>query len=70
MTSRINLIVDMAKCQQHAQCCYIVPDVFELDADGRLVVRETSLPIGLLDDLESAVDACPVQAISVEVTDA
>ncbi len=61
----MKVTVDMDKCQHYGQCCFEAPDVFELDADGKLqyvadVAEERRA------DVESAADVCPMQAIVVE----
>lgn len=66
---QIRLQVDMELCQDHAQCCYVAPQAFELDPDGHLIEPAGTQSIDLLDALEDAVDACPVQAISLAVID-
>lgn len=61
----MKVIVDRALCQVHAQCVFAAPEVFELDDDDRLVhVAEPD--DGLIDAVEEAARACPVQAISLE----
>lgn len=61
----MKVIVDRALCQVHAQCVFAAPEVFELDDDDRLVyVAEPD--DGLMDSVEEAARACPVQAIFLE----
>ncbi|MET8337219.1 ferredoxin [Streptosporangium canum] len=61
----MKVIVDRALCQVHAQCVFAAPEVFELDDDDRLVyVAEPD--DGLMDAVEEAARACPVQAIFLE----
>ncbi|MEU7989717.1 ferredoxin [Streptosporangium canum] len=61
----MKVIVDRALCQVHAQCVFAAPEVFELDDDDRLVyVAEPD--DGLIDAVEEAARACPVQAIFLE----
>jgi ferredoxin len=71
----MRITVDLAKCQDHGQCVYSAPAVFDLDDEGRLAFRaETDgdsyrseeLDESLRDDVEEAADACPLQAILVE----
>ena len=68
----MKFIVDMNLCDDHAQCTYLVPKVFELDADGVLTLR--ALAVGseyespdldedLIDGVKDAADMCPVHAI-------
>jgi ferredoxin len=59
----IQITVDMDKCQHYGQCCFEAEDVFQLDDDGKLqYVAEVADE--RLDDVESAADVCPMQAIS------
>ncbi|WP_031160925.1 ferredoxin [Streptosporangium roseum] len=61
----MKVIVDRVLCQVHAQCVFAAPEVFELDDDDRLVyVAEPD--DGLMDVVEEAARACPVQAIFLE----
>ena len=58
--------VDEALCQLHGQCMLIAPDVFEIRDDrDTVVVRQEHPPDSLREDVEAAVRACPVRAISV-----
>ena len=60
----IKIHVDMDKCQHYGQCCFEADDVFELDGDSKLVYKEEASDERLA-DLESAVDVCPMQAITI-----
>ncbi|MFD9436653.1 ferredoxin [Streptomyces sp. NPDC060002] len=61
----MKVVVDMNKCQDHGQCVFAAPDVFQLDGNGRLAY--VSDPDGaLLDEVEEAADVCPLQAIRIE----
>jgi ferredoxin len=61
----MKVTVDMNVCQDHGQCAIAAPDVFQINAEGKLEY------IGSPDDamreyVEEAADACPVQAITVD----
>jgi ferredoxin len=56
--------VDMAVCQNYGQCVFAAPDVFDLDEAGDLVFQATAEE-SARPDVEAAVTACPVQAISI-----
>lgn len=57
--------VDRSVCQSHGQCEFAAPAVFTIDDDG--VVQYAERPDeSLRDAVESAVDVCPVQAISLD----
>jgi ferredoxin len=58
--------VDRDKCADHGQCVFAAPEVFELDAAGKLVHRTDELDEALRDRVEEAADVCPMQAITVE----
>ena len=62
----LKVIVDMDVCQDHGQCVFAAPQVFELDDNGRLVVLMPEPDESLRAAVEDAADVCPVQAISIE----
>lgn len=61
----MKVIVDMDKCQDHGQCVFAAPDVFQLNDEGHLVY-ESEPDESLRADVEDAADVCPLQAITVE----
>ena len=62
----IRVIVDRDVCQNHGQCVFAAPQVFELDEEGELVVLDDEPDESLRDAVEEAADVCPVQAITIE----
>jgi ferredoxin len=54
--------VDRSLCDNHGQCAIAAPDVFRINADGELEY-EATFDDALLDEVEEAIDVCPVQAI-------
>lgn len=66
--------VDLEKCQDHGQCVFAAPDVFQLDASGALALRHEAqgeyrsgeLDESRRDAIEEAADMCPVQAIFID----
>ena len=63
----MKVVVDMDKCQDHGQCAFAAPTVFEIDAvTGKLVVLQDEPDDSLRDEVEEAADVCPVQAITIE----
>jgi ferredoxin len=62
----INVRVDRDVCQNHGQCVFSAPQVFELDDDGELVQLQDDVDEDLRDAVEEAADVCPVQAITIE----
>ena len=57
--------VDMEKCQHYGQCVFEADDVFSLGDDGKLIYK-VDVDDSRRSDVESAVDVCPMQAITVE----
>ena len=62
----MKVVVDMTVCQDHGQCCFAAPEVFQLDNDGKLVVLVGEPDDNLRDKVEEAADVCPLQAITIE----
>jgi ferredoxin len=62
----IKVVVDRDVCQDHGQCVFAAPQVFELDEEGKLVVLQEEVDESQRDVVEEAADVCPVQAITIE----
>jgi len=62
----IKVVVDRDLCQDHGQCVFAAPQVFELDEEGKLDVLQEEVGEDLRDNVEEAADVCPVQAITIE----
>lgn len=60
----MNIQVDMTICQNYGQCVFAAPEVFDLDEAGELVYKATA-DDSARPDVEAAVMACPVQAITI-----
>ena len=58
--------VDPDRCQGHARCWEICPEVFDLDDEGHASVIVDVVPVGLEDKARQAVINCPERAISVD----
>jgi ferredoxin len=61
----MKVTVDLKKCERHGQCVIAAPDVFDLRQGEDLRWAEHP-DDGLRQDVEDAMDACPVQAITIE----
>jgi ferredoxin len=61
----VQLIVDNSKCQGHARCAAMAPEVFELDDEGYIATGSGPVPAGLEGKAKTGVDACPEQALSL-----
>ena len=60
----IAINVDMDKCQHYGQCVFEAPDIFKLNDDDKLEFVATA-DDSRRSDIESAVDVCQMQAISI-----
>jgi ferredoxin len=58
--------VDIGRCQGHARCNAICPDVFDLNEDGFVVLLTSSVGDELADEVRKAERNCPERAISTE----
>ncbi len=58
--------VDKEKCIGCSLCSALVPDVFELEEDGKAKAKVEKVPENLEKLVEQAKDMCPVFAIIVE----
>ncbi len=58
--------VDPDRCQGHARCWEICPEVFDLDDEGHASVIVDVVPLELEDKARQAVVNCPERAISVD----
>ena len=61
----MKVTVDPDRCQGHAQCWEICPEVFGLDEEGHSVVLAGEVPDGLEAKASRAAGNCPERAITV-----
>jgi len=60
----VRVQVDRSRCQGHGRCYDLMPDVFEPDATGHVVLTvDGELPDGLVEDTRIAVLNCPEEAL-------
>jgi ferredoxin len=62
----LKVVVDWDLCQDHGQCAFAAPEVFEIGEDGRMHVLIEEPDESLRSKVEDAADVCPVQAIKLE----
>lgn len=62
------VVVDTDKCIGSASCVAIAPDVFDLDEDGKAVVKEGA-DLTQVQAILDAAKSCPVDAIIVHDRD-
>lgn len=65
-TGRYRIEVDWDLCKGHGTCMGEAPELFQVDADGRLTVLNDSPDEALLDKARAAARYCPTQAITLK----
>jgi ferredoxin len=60
----VRIHVDQARCEGHGVCQAAAPEVFDLDDDGVVLVRLDPVPAELEALARSAVNQCPVAAMT------
>lgn len=69
MSARLRVHVDPEKCQGHARCQALAPELFELDEFGNAhAAGDGAVPEGLEDKAYLAKANCPEIAIDVTET--
>ena len=64
--TRLTVKVDRERCQGHARCAALAPELFALDALGNArALGDGGVPPGLADKAVLARANCPEQAIDV-----
>jgi ferredoxin len=61
----VKVIVDDDRCQGHARCWAIGPEVFDLDDEGHSLVLLADVPPELEGKAREAVRNCPERAIAI-----
>jgi ferredoxin len=62
----VRVAVDRERCQGHARCYQICPEVFQLDDEGHALSPSEPVPVGLEPKVVEAERNCPERAISVQ----
>ncbi len=66
MSGKLRIRVDQDKCQGHARCKSLAPELFELDTYGNAhEVGDGAVPEGLADKAQLAQSNCPEIAIEL-----
>jgi len=63
---RMKIVDDRDECEANAICVGILPDVFEIDDDDRLVLHQEYPSDDQLDKARLAVSSCPKRALALE----
>jgi ferredoxin len=58
--------VDLDLCQGHAMCELEAPDVFTVPKRGKVEILDTEPPDDARDEVQNAVDMCPIQALFIK----
>jgi len=61
----MKVIVDWDLCEANAVCMKVCPEVFELQEDDTLLIKNENPDESLRAKVEEAVRRCPRQAISI-----
>jgi sterol 14-demethylase len=62
----MRIVIDRDLCRGHAQCMGEVPEVFDVDSQGRLRLLQEHPPEALAARLAVAAEYCPTSAIRIE----
>ena len=62
----MRVVVNRDLCESNAVCARLVPEVFEVDDDDRLQIKQEHPDDALRDRVAHAVRRCPKQALSIE----
>jgi ferredoxin len=65
----MRVTVDLNRCQSYAQCCFAAPTVFRMRGEEALDF-DPAPDESLRGQIERAARACPVQAISIDRSNA
>ena len=61
----MHVVVDRALCESNAVCARLVPEVFVVDDDDRLQIKQERPPEEMRERVEHAVRRCPKLALSI-----
>lgn len=65
----MRVTIDGGRCQGHARCVTICPEVFGMDDQGKGYVLDQDVSDTMKDQVDEAVIACPERAISIQIDD-
>ena len=61
----IKVVVDFDLCESNAVCMDVAPEIFEVRDDDFLYILQDEPDESFREKVETAVDRCPKQAISI-----
>jgi ferredoxin len=62
----MKIVVDRERCTGIGICESLMPDVFEIDEDGQMVLLAETVPEGREAEAREAVASCPNEALLLE----
>lgn len=62
----MRIVVDSARCTGLGICESVAPDLFEVTADGSVLLHIRDVTGDRLDEVQRAVDGCPTLALRIE----
>ena len=62
----MKIVVDFDLCRGHGECDGEAPEVFDVDDDCNMKVRQASPPEDLREKVERATKCCPTMALKIE----
>ena len=66
MTSSARVTADAGACIGYGNCVSVAPEVFDLDEDGAVTVRQPEVTGDQAAQAADAADNCPAYAITIE----
>lgn len=67
--STTRIVATKEKCQGHARCLALAPDLVGLDDNGYIGFDELAVPEDQVEAARSAVESCPERALALVVAD-
>ena len=61
----MRIVVDYDLCEANARCMQACPEIFEVDENDNLIVKQETFDAVLRPKVEAAAKACPRQAITI-----
>jgi ferredoxin len=62
----LRVTADRSRCCGYGLCAQMCPEVYQLDADGLVVLVADTVPEGLEEAAREGAAACPAEALAVE----
>jgi ferredoxin len=66
----LKVLVDRSRCCGYGLCAQVCPEIYELDADGLVVLAMDTVPDGMEEAAREGAAACPAEAITIVETSA